>query len=181
MCGPVAADPSWQARAGKGFDISHFEIDWEAKSACCPNGTFSRSWCEGQNRHGNKEIKIAFSGPECLSCLDRPKCTKSKKGPRILTIRPQPEHSALQAARQRQKTDQFKQAYKIRAGCESVISLGVRTFGLRRSRYIGLAKTRLQHILTATAMNLTRTVTWLAGIPRKKTYVSRCARLAPSA
>ena len=33
LCGPVAADPSWQARAGEGFDISHFEIDWEARSA----------------------------------------------------------------------------------------------------------------------------------------------------
>jgi transposase len=69
----------------------------------------------------------------------------------------------------------------MRAGCESVISLGVRTFGLRRSRYISLAKTRLQHIITATAMNLTRAVTWLGGVPRRKTYISRFARLAPAA
>jgi transposase len=69
----------------------------------------------------------------------------------------------------------------MRAGAESVISLGVRTFGLRRSRYMGLAKTRLQHIMTATAMNLTRAVTWLSGVPRRKTYISRFARLAPAA
>ena len=181
LCGPVAGDPSWQARADEGFDIPHFEIDWSGQSATCPNGFFSRSWREGVDKNGNPVVRIYFSGPDCLSCLDRPKCTTAKKGPRILTVRSQEEHSALQAGRQRQKTDEFKQAYKIRAGCESVISLGVRTFGLRRSRYIGLAKTRLQHILTATAMNLTRTVTWLAGIPRKKTYVSRFARLAPSA
>ena len=81
LCGPVGADPSWQARAGEGFDISNFEIDFVAKSATCPNGTFSRTWREGFNRHGNQEIKIGFSGPECLSCLDRGKCTLSKKGP----------------------------------------------------------------------------------------------------
>ena len=147
MCGPVAANPSWQARAGEGFDIGHFEIDWQNKSARCPNGTFSRSWREGKNRHGNEEIRIAFSFLSCLSCLDRSKCTKSKKEPRILTIRPQEQHEALQAARLRQTTDKFKKAYNPK-GCESVISLGVRTFGLRRSRYIGLAKTRLQHIIT---------------------------------
>ena len=78
------------------------------------------------------------------------------------TSAPQEEHEALQDARQRQTSDPFKEAYKIRAGSESVICLGVRTFGLRRSRYIGLAKTRLQHILTAAAMNLTRTVAWLS-------------------
>ena len=126
-------------------------------------------------------VRIAFSGPECLSCLDRAKCTTAKKGPRILTIRPQEEHDALQTTRQRQTTDPFKEAYKIRAGSESLISLGVRTFGLRRSRYIGLAKTRLQHLLTAAAMNLTRTVAWLSDVPRKKTYRSRFAGLAPTA
>ena len=75
LCGPVAGDPSWQAHKPEAFDISHFEIDWQAKRARCPNGTFSRSWREGHNRHGNEEIKIAFPGPECLSCLDRPKCS----------------------------------------------------------------------------------------------------------
>ena len=159
----------------------HFEIDFSHKTATCPNGTFSQSWREGQNRHGNSEIRIAFSGPECLSCLDRPKCTKSKRDPRILTIRPQEQHEALQAARNRQETDKFKAAYKIRAGAESLISLGVRTFGLRRSRYIGLAKTRLQHLITATAMNLTRAVTWLSDTPRRKTYIPPFTRLRAAA
>ena len=83
LCGPVAGDPSWQARAKQGFDIPHFEIDFANKTATCPNGTFSRSWREGHNRHGNEEIRIAFSFLSCLSCLDRPKCTRSQKEPRI--------------------------------------------------------------------------------------------------
>ena len=33
MCGPVGGDPSWQARAGEGFDIPNFEIDWAAQTA----------------------------------------------------------------------------------------------------------------------------------------------------
>ena len=181
MCGPSACDPSWQARTPEAFNIPHFEIDWSGQSATLFYGFFSRRWHEGTDKNGNPVVKIYFSGPDCLSCLDRPKCTTAKKAPRILTVRPQQQHEALQAGRQRQKTDEFKQAYKIRAGCESVISLGVGTFGLRRSRYIGLAKTGLQHILTATAMNLTRSVSWLVGNKRRKTYIPQFARLAPTA
>jgi hypothetical protein len=41
------------------------------------------------------------------------------------------------------------------------LSPGVRAFDWRRSRYRGLAKTPLQHILMATAINLVRVVAWL--------------------
>jgi transposase len=50
----------------------------------------------------------------------------------------------------------FKQRYSLRAGVESELSQGTRVFGLRYARYMGLAKTRLQHIVTAAAMNLSR-------------------------
>jgi IS5 family transposase len=41
-------------------------------------------------------------------------------------------------------------------GIDGTISAGVRGLHLRRSRYIGLAKTHLQHMLTAAAMSLIR-------------------------
>ena len=126
--------------------MPHFKIDWSGQTATLFYGFSSRSWREGVDKNGNPVVRIYFSGLDCLSCLDRKECTKSKKAPRILTVRSQEEHEALCLC-QRQRTDEFKQAYKIRAGCESVISLGVRTFGLRRSRYYG-RKTSLQHILT---------------------------------
>jgi len=46
---------------------------------------------------------------------------------------------------------------------EGTISQAVRSFGLRRSRYIGHAKTHLQHVATAAAMNLVRMTEWLGG------------------
>jgi hypothetical protein len=36
--------------------------------------------------------------------------------------------------------------------------------GLRRSRYIGEPRTHLQHVVTATAMNVHRLHDWLEGI-----------------
>lgn len=46
----------------------------------------------------------------------------------------------------------------MRAEIEAIISQGVQAFDLRRSRYFGFAKTHLQHIATAAAMNVLRIV-----------------------
>src|ERR1043165_5212663 len=75
------------------------------------------------------------------------------------------QHAALQAARKLQQTETFQQKYALRRGVEATISQGLRAFDLRRSRYVGLPKTHLQHLAIATAINLVRLVNWLDGIP----------------
>jgi transposase len=50
---------------------------------------------------------------------------------------------------------------------------------MRRSRYIGRAKTGLQEVCIAAGMNLARVGNWLEGRPRAKTRISRFAALAP--
>ncbi len=69
--------------------------------------------------------------------------------------------------------------YAARAGIEGTISQGVRAFGLRRSRYVGLPKTTLGHVLTAVAMNLARVSDWLADVPRAATRRSPLLALCP--
>jgi transposase len=44
---------------------------------------------------------------------------------------------------------------------------------------VGLSKVHLQHILTATAMNVIRLFAWFEGVPLAKTRVSSFAKLAP--
>jgi IS5 family transposase len=56
----------------------------------------------------------------------------------------------------------------------------VRAFGLRRARYRGLAKTGLQGVATAAAINLDRLAAWLSGRPLEPTRTSRFAALAAS-
>ncbi len=73
----------------------------------------------------------------------------------------------------------FKAQYALRAGVEGTLSQGVRAFGLRRSRYIGQAKTHLQHVLTAVALTVARVYAWWRGVPRGGTRVSQFAKLAP--
>ena len=96
-----------------------------------------------------------------------------------MTLRfPQERHELLQAARVRQQTEEFKSVYHGRAGIEGTFSQTTRNTGLRRSRYIGLKKTHLQHILSAVATNILRFVQWRTGTPWAKTRTSRFAALA---
>jgi transposase len=177
LCGPAPPDTSWQARSPSGFDINCFAIDWEAQVVTCPQGKESKSW-RTQTNKGHAVIRARFDPHDCATCPSRSQCTRTKKEPRTLTFRPQAQHEALQALRQRQHTSEFKERYQARAGVEGTISQGTRSFDLRRSRYIGLAKTHLQHVITAAAMNLTRAVSWQMGVPKAQTRVSHFAALA---
>ena len=91
---------------------------------------------------------------------------------------PRAEHEALRAARERLGTKEGRRRYARRAGIEGTLSQGVRAFGLRRSRYRGLAKTHLQHVATAAAVNLERLAAWFRSIPHAATRTSRFAALA---
>ncbi len=173
LVGPVLPDSSWQARAGQGYNAACFVIDWEAQIATCPEGKQSAVWRNTRDKHQQRQVSIKFSTEDCRSCFQRKKCTKSVTAPRSITLYTQPVYEVLQSARQKQETDEFKKKYNKRAGVEGTISEGTRTFGLRRTRYIGLAKTHLQNVATAAAMNLTRLGAWLHKIPKGKTRQSR--------
>jgi transposase len=57
----------------------------------------------------------------------------------------------------------------------------VRRMGLRRSRYIGEPRTHLQHVVTATAMNVCRVHDWLEGVVPHSTPLSHFARFMKEA
>ena len=95
-------------------------------------------------------------------------------------IRSQQKHKALEAIRRQQQTKKWKKRYDKRAGIEGTLATGIQVLGLRRTRYIRLAKTHLQHVLTALAVNLARIVSWLKEEPLPKLRVSRFAALAPT-
>lgn len=93
------------------------------------------------------------------------------------------EHAyrALHEARQRQQTPEFRTLYAKRAGVEGTIAQSVRTCEMRRARYIGSKKLRLQALLTATAMNVLRACEWMAEERHACTPTSRFTKLVVSA
>jgi transposase len=181
LVGPIAEDHQWQAKAGQGFDVAHFQIDWDAQRVTCPQGHQSLRWYETQTARGRTMIHIDFATADCTLCPVRSLCTRAKTLPRSLTLQPQAEHDAIQTARQRQTTPAFAEQYARRAGIEGTVSQGVRRFGLRHARYRGLAKTHLQHVATAAAINVHRLTDWLNEAPRAPTRTSHFAALAAAA
>lgn len=175
LIGPVADDPSWQARAGTGFDKAQFLVDWEQKVVIYPMGKQSISWLPNTYPQNGMMWEARFARKDCTPCLHRAQWTRSKKEPRIVGLQAREQYEALHAARQHQTTAEFAQQYAPRAGVEGTHAQGIRRCGLRQARYIGLAKTHLQHIATAAALNLVRLGEWWAGTPHAKT---RCSPLA---
>jgi len=177
LIGPVADDPSWQARAGEGFAKAQFLVDWDHQVVTCPMGKHSISWLPNTYPKNGMLWEVRFARKDCTPCPHRAQCTRAKKEPRLLGLQAREQYEALQAARQRQTTEEFAQQYAPRAGIEGTHAQGLRRCGLRQSRYIGLAKTHLQHIATAVALNLVRLGEWWAGTPQAKTRYSSFARL----
>ncbi len=173
IVGPVPPDTSWQAHEGKGYAVAHFQIDWQARTARCPQGQFSQSWRERPEREG--QIQVSFATAVCQACPVRTECTKGSH--RELQLRPQAQTEALQQQRAVQQTREFRQSYALRSGVEATISQAVRCLPLRQSRYCGMAKVQLQELVTATALNCLRLHAYVEGVPRGITWVSHLTRL----
>jgi transposase len=178
LVGPVPSGKNWQSKVEGAFDHTQFKIDWEQKQAKCPGGKTSNPFSNRKTRRDTPNFTITFRKSDCLPCKLRSKCTRAKNTGRTLTIYPKEIFEAQLVARQRQETEAFKQLYDKRAGIEGTISQGVRRMGLRRSRYIGLPLTRLQHLATAAAINLFRVFDWLTGARSSKTPASAFVALA---
>lgn len=178
LIGPIAPNTTWQAKDPQAYDNSKFLIDWENKTVTCPEGNTSKKWTVKQNEKGQEENWIRFGEIDCRNCPTRKLCTHSAVHPRQIVLRPKEQHESIQAARHRQTTKEFQERYAKRSGIEGTISQGVRAFDLRTSRYIGLKKTHLQHVLTATAMNVVRLFQWQMEDTPFQPRISRFAALA---
>ncbi len=181
LIGPTRGDQQWQAKAGAGFAARDFAIDFAAQRATCPAGNMSQSWTPALARGTAPVIKIKFAVADCRACSLQAQCTRSTSERRAITIRPEAQHEALRAGRARERTADFAAEYARRAGVEGTIAQGVRSGRLRRTPYLGHAKTHLAHLMTAAAMNLARLLRWLADEPKAQTRQSAFAQLYPRA
>jgi transposase len=177
IVGPVAEDPSWQARQREVFDKSQFVVDWERHVITCPAGKQSISWLPNTYPQNGMVHEVRFARKDCTPCSFRASCPKAKMEPRIIGLQAREHYEALQTARKRQTTEEFRQQYAARAGVEGTHSQAIRQCGLRQSRYLGLAKTHLQHLLTAVALNVVRLGEWWLGRHQAKTRCSPFAAL----
>jgi transposase len=178
LVGPLPPDTSWQAGDDDAFDLTRFAIDYDAHHVVCPNHKTSRNWQPARSRDGLPIIRATFRQPDCRPCPDRARCTRSADNARHVTFLPRRQQQAQQRLRAEQATDAWRQRYGLRCGVESLIAQASRRSDLHHARYRGLAKTHLQHVLTALAVNLVRVDAWLTRAATTGGWTSRLARLA---
>jgi len=176
LISPMLLDTSRQARAGTGLHAAAFHIDWDSKQVTCPQGQLSSSWSPATQR-GTEATVVKFAASTCGPCPVRDQCTTAARGGRQLTLKPRALHETLQANRAEQHTTAWQARYAIRAGVEGTIHQAIAVTGTRNARYKGLAKTHLEHVCSAVALNLIRLDAWWNGHPLDRTRTSHLARL----
>jgi transposase len=172
---PLLADTSAQAKAGAGYDRSAFTFDFQARTATCPQGQSSSAWTPCV-QDGTAKIVVTFPAAGCIRCPTRELCTRRKKGGRQVTVPPREVHELQLKARAEQATKAWQTRYALRAGVEGTINQAL-DLGIRRARYRGIDKTRLQHVLTACAINLIRLDAYWNGHMLDRTRTSHLGRL----
>jgi transposase len=177
LIGRMPAESSWQARQADGVTTEQFQFNWARQEATCPQGQVARMSPIRCNPAGQPVVDIHFRTAACQDCPLRQRCTQSTAGGRSLKV--SIYHDVILAARLRQQTALFGQAYAQRAGIEGTVSQTVRQHGARRTRYLGLAKTHVQTLLTAIAINLKRAALWLMGRRRAVTRPGQLRCLQP--
>lgn len=139
------------------FIAAEFEIQVEERRGICPAGKASTqcSRLEEQST-GKVSYRFEWGTSDCQGCPLRGQCLGKDQRHRTLVVGE--HHTILQARRKEEQTEAFKQKMKHRNAIEGTQSELVRAHGLRRARYRGLAKVRLQNYFAAMACNVKR---WL--------------------
>jgi transposase len=171
---PLQLDRSAQARAGNGYDKASFVFDFDTQTGTCPQNKTSATWTTG-TKSGREIVLVTWATSSCAPCPVRTFCTRTTR--RNITLHPRALHEILTHARTQQETPEWKTRYATRAGVEGTMRQTTHVTGIRRARYQGLPKTRLEHTLAATAINLIRMDAYWNGHPLDRTRTTHLTRL----
>jgi hypothetical protein len=154
LIGPA---PAAGGKNGGCFGSERFAVRVEERQAVCPGG-HTNTQCSRLVEQATGRVAFRFEWNEalCGPCALRLQCIKNAQSHRTLTVGE--HHTILQARRRDQQTQPFKERMKHRNAIEGTQSELVRAHGLRRARYRGLAKAKLQNYFAGAACNLKR---WL--------------------
>src|SRR5436305_5717023 len=172
MITPLLGDSHRQSKTANGYSRDDFTIDYDTRTATCPQGQKSATWNQ-RVQDGIEKIYITFPQRACWTCDAQPECTTSKVRRRGLTVYPRELHEIQQAARSAQGSKGWRADYQRRAGIEGTMNQAANTIGLRKARYRGLKKVELEHYLGATAINITRLDAYLTHQPLDRPHSSQ--------
>ncbi len=149
--GPAPRSPN----RGKVFTVEAFDVHLEERYAICPAKNRSSNCSRLKARDtGKVDYRIEWNRSLCQSCPLLDQCVGPTQNHRTIVVGEL--HSFLQGRRLEMQTDAFKLEMHSRNGIEGTQSELIRAHGMRRARYRGKAKVRLQNYMIGTACNIRR-------------------------
>lgn len=142
------------AKNSTNISKEEFTIDLGKEKVTCPEGKTTTKCYKRKNSKGETTIFFVFPKEVCELCIKKGECTTAKSSGRTITTGPNEEY--LQKMRVRQQTQQFKEIYNSRRPPIERKIAELIYHGLRKTRYIGRRKSRLQALFTAAVVNLKR-------------------------
>jgi hypothetical protein len=136
---------------GHCFPKREFAIDLEKQEVRCPAGQTTHDYRSAGKGGGGRFV---FAAAVCAACVLRSQCVRGK-GPRSIAI--QAEEGLQQRACAHNQTEAGRQSLRQRVVVEHRIARLVQ-LGIRKSRYFGRTKTRLQVVMAAVVANLSLVV-----------------------
>jgi transposase len=152
LMGPAPASPRRDGR----YVVEDFRVDVETRHAICPAGK-ENTQCSRLEEKKTGKVSFRFEWSiHCEGCLLKGGCVSDGQPHRSLVVGEY--HTLLQARREEMKTEEFKRRMRNRNAIEGTQSELVRTYGLRKARYRGIRKVRLQNYMIGAACNIKRQV-----------------------
>lgn len=133
-----------------GFTIDNFEYDSEKNSLRCPGGkTAEKSYFV----KSNNKLRFYFSRTDCSECKQKDNCTKRDYRTVDISI---DDLELLDEVKRYNATDEYLEDKKKRARIEPKQGEMKNLHGLKRAKYRGLLRVKVQAIMTAIVVNLKR-------------------------
>lgn len=136
----------------KGFPKTDFAIDPDTLTATCPAGEISTKVRNARDYRNRPTQLLVFDTDVCACCPIRSECVTGK-GPRTITL------SVHEARLQKARTEQLRPAVKKKLRRRAVIERKIdhlHDLGVKKARYRGRRKTKLQALHAATVANFAR-------------------------
>lgn len=134
------------------FPKTDFAIDTCAGTVTCPAGVTTVEATKAKDHKGRPGLRFSFPAATCATCPLREQCVGGTKGRSIFVGR---HHDRIAAARAAQAEVSTKALLRQRSKIERKID-HLQDLGMRKARYRGRRKTRLQALLAATVANFKR-------------------------
>lgn len=148
--------------SGGKFSKTDFDIDLsdpDRPRATCPAGASTTETVGAGKDSKNRPVRaLAFPADLCAACPLRARCTSSPAGRRVGLHHHEARLQAARAAQTRRSTmTKFRQRPKVERKIDHLQDLG-----MRKARYRGHRKTKLQLLLAGIVANINRTEVLIA-------------------